>query len=163
MADKIGGSHNLRRFRDMGDGSFAEVVTTSTATGAGGSTTNPNNVNIVGSSIAVPVNVQSLYRTQVVLTSAALAASTAYISPSVDALNFRRITGRYISDVAGSNFLVQQSDDGVIWDNIYGTAPGANTLLAFDTPIYLRYVRLYYLNSAAAQTAFRLSGYLAAA
>ena len=145
MADKVGGANNQQRFKDLGNGSWAPVI----AIGA--------------SDVAQGVDVQALYRTQVVLTSAVLAASGSYISAAIDALNFRRITGRCISNIVAASFSLEQSDDAVTWDTCLYVAPAANTIEKFDMPIYLRYVRFVYTNTATAQTYFRLSAYLAAA
>lgn len=132
------------------------------AVSPGGSAGNPSHVSIDGATIAVPVDVQSMYRTQVVLTAAALAAAGVYTSGATDALNFRRITGRVFADVAGT-LHIEQSDDNVTFDSIAPITVVASTAQGFDVPVYARYVRLRYVNGAAAQTAFRLSGYLAAA
>lgn len=166
-AGQPGVGHLPDRVVQLADGTQLAAVVLVDANGnlAGdaGYTGASGNVTIGGSLIALPVDVQSLYRTQVVLTSAVLAANATYTSASVDALNFRRITGKMSSDVGGS-YAVQQSDDATTWDSVTGAiAVAAGAVAVYDVVIYARYARLIYTNGAAAQTAFRLSGYLAAA
>lgn len=125
-----------------------------------GSAAAPNEVNLRSSTIALPVDVQALYRVQSILTTAALAANGVYTSGAVDGINFRRITGKVFSDVAGSLYI-QQSDDGTTWDNASVVTVAAGAAPFYDVVMYARYVRFYYVNGATLQGVFRLSGYLA--
>lgn len=143
-----------------------EVVGTQ-AVGASGTTQGVDSsgrasVSIDAATVTVPVDVQALYRTQSILTTATLGAAGVYTSPSVDGINFRRITGVAFSNVAGS-LAIQQSDDGTTWDTITTVTVAAATPIAWDQVIHTRYVRYVYTNGATLQTTFRLSGYLAAA
>lgn len=131
--------------------------------GVGGTgTAGTVNTTITGSTIAIPVDVQALYRTQAIFTNTVLAANAVYTGVLVDGLNFRRITGKAFSDVAGS-LAIQQSEDGATWDTITTIAVVAATPVVWDQVINSRYVRYVYTNGGTIQTAFRLSGYLAAA
>lgn len=119
-------------------------------------------VTITGATIAVPVDVQSLYRTQAFVTDATLAAAAVYTSAGVDGLNMRRLTGTVFADVAGS-LVIQHSSDNAVWEALPAIAVAAGAAQGYDVPVYSRYVRAVYTNGAGAQTAFRLNGYLAAA
>lgn len=123
---------------------------------------NPGNVTVAGATIAVPVDVQALYRVQSILTTAALAANGVYTSGAIDGINARRITGKVFSDVAGS-LAIQQADDGVTWDTVTTIAVAAGAAVVWDQVLNARYVRYVYTNGATLQATFRLSGYLAAA
>lgn len=146
----------------FGTGSGATGTGTAGSGPGAGTAASPNEVNIRSSTIAVPVDVQSLYRVQSILTTATLAISGVYTGPSLDGINFRRITGKAFADVAGS-LAIQQSDDGTTWDTITTVTVVAATPIAWDQVLNARYVRYVYTNGATIQAAFRLSGYLAAA
>lgn len=114
---------------------------------------------IVGSSIDIPTDKRAIYRSQAFLTTTVLAASGTYTSPSINGIQYRRLTGKVYTDQAGTLDL-QHSDDGSTWDNLTSISVAAATPTKFDEPIYAQYVRVVYTNGATAQTAFRLSGYL---
>lgn len=137
------------------DGDFAEVQVDSVGRVK-------VNGKITDASIAVPSDVQSVFRTQSFLTTTALAAAGVFTGAGVDAINFRRITGRVVASHAGV-LHIEHSDDNVTWDSVDPLTVAAGVAYGFDTPIFARHVRLRYVNGATAQTSFRLSGYLSAA
>ncbi|MHB8671689.1 MAG: hypothetical protein ACYDAD_14210 [Acidimicrobiales bacterium] len=94
-------------------------------------------------------------------TTAALAASAVFTSPTVDSFGspMRRITGEVFADVAGNLFL-DVSDDGTTWTSGTQTvAVAAGVGQQYDWIVPTRYARLRYVNGALAQATFRLSGY----
>lgn len=119
------------------------------------------NIAIKASDIAVPTDIQTIYRAQAFATTTVLGASASYTSATVDGLNYRRLTGRVYADQAGTLYL-EHSDDDVTWDVITTISVAAGDKKGFDEPFYLRYGRARYVNGATAQTAFRLSGYKSA-
>lgn len=52
---------------------------------------------------------------------------------------------------------IEQSRDNTTWRVIKQVSVSANTVVTDETPIYLRYVRVRYVNGATAQTAFELN------
>jgi hypothetical protein len=133
------------------------------------------NATIVGATIAIPVDVQSVLRQLVTLTTTVLGISAVFTGPTIDAIQAQRITGLVTADQAGVLDL-QVSDDAVTWytpsarvtDTYEGAAASAPVEVAlgevrtFAFIAKTRYMRLRYTNGAVAQTAFRLSAYLSA-
>jgi len=52
---------------------------------------------------------------------------------------------------------IEQSRDNATWRIFKQVSVSANTVVTDETPIYLRYVRVRYVNGATAQTAFELN------
>lgn len=131
------------------------------------------NATIVGATIAVPMDKQSVLRQLVTLSTTALGIAATFTGPTVDAIQARRITGVVTSDQAGT-MHAEQSDDGSAWNRYTGISgqiadnadPDVDVaiggVVGFDFPVLQRYVRLVYINGAVAQTTFRLAGYLSA-
>lgn len=131
------------------------------------------NATIVGASIAVPMDKQSILRQLVTLTTTNLGITATFTGPTVDAIQAKRITGVAASDQAGT-LHVEQSDDATNWNRYTlvavngsdATDPDVDVAIGgvsgFDFPCLQRYVRLVYVNGAVAQASFRLSGYLSA-
>lgn len=117
-----------------------------------------NSVQIANATVLLPVDKQSIYRTQAFITTTALNASASFTSATFDGSLYRRLTGKVYADQAGT-LNIQHSDDGVTWDTLTSISVTANTPAKFDEVIYARYIRVYYVNGATAQTTFRLSGY----
>lgn len=130
---------------------------------------NPPDVNLTGdlsvelgsATIAMPIDIQAVYRTLGDSTTAVLAALAVFTGLVLDGLSFRRFTGRVFADQSGT-LNIDHSDDGVTWDSINPIAVVASVAGGFDVPVYARYIRLRYVNGATLQAAFRLSGYLVA-
>lgn len=131
------------------------------------------NATIVGATIAVPMDKQSILRQLVTLSTTNLGITATFTGPTVDAIQAKRITGVAASDQAGT-LHVEQSDDSTNW-NRYSAIVGQladnsdpdvdvviGAVVGFDFPVLQRYVRLVYVNGAAPQGSFRLSGYLSA-
>lgn len=137
------------------DGDFAEVQVDS----AGRVKVNGK---ITDATIAVPSDIQSVFRTQSFLSTAVLGAAGVFTGAGVDALNFRRITGRVVASHAGV-LHIEHSDDNATWDSVDPLTVAAGVAYGYDVPVFARYIRLLYVNGATAQTSFRLSGYLSAA
>lgn len=106
---------------------------------------------------------QSVRRKQAFLTTAAIAASASYVSPWVDATEFKRLTGVVKIDQA-SEVLVEQSHDGATAHttrSVTGIAANAVTLL--DEDLLLPYVRVSIKNTGLAATVAQLGvGYVSA-
>lgn len=122
---------------------------------------NPAYIQLRGSDVTLPVDKQTILRSQAFITTTALGADTPYTSPSIDGLQYKRLTGKVFADQAGT-LEIQHSDDGTTWDTLTSISVAASTPLSFDESIYTRYIRVNYINGITAQTVFRLSGYLSA-
>lgn len=134
------------------------------------------NATIVGATIAIPTQRQGVLRQLVTLTTTNLGISAVFTGPTVDMIDFARITGVVTSDVGGVLDL-QVSDDGTTWYTVTSRATNeaegaaasapvevvAGAVVTFDFRSTCRYKRLRYTNGAVAQASFRLSGYAAAA
>ena len=88
-------------------------------------------------------------------TTTALAANAEWTSTSEEVLTFGRITGTVFANVAGTIY-VEQSPDNTNWDVVDSWSITANAGLGFSVELVARYVRVRFLNSATAQTTFRL-------
>ena len=107
------------------------------------------------SAITVPFDLQAQLRALHASTTTALAANASWTSASEEVLNFGRITGTVFADVAGTIY-VEQSPDNTNWDVVDSWSVTANTGMGFSVELVGRYVRVRFLNSATAQTTFRL-------
>lgn len=133
------------------------------------------NATIVGAAIALPVDVQSVLRQLVTLTTTNLGIGAVFTGPTIDAIQARRLTGIVTADQGGT-LDVQVSDDGTTWYTPSARVEGPVEAAAASAPIEVvagavvtfnllcsaRYKRVRYTNGAVAQTAFRLSAYLSA-
>jgi hypothetical protein len=118
-----------------------------------------NSMQLASAAIAVPMDLQAIYRVLAFQSTTPLGANGTYASGSQDGLNYRRITGRVYADQSGT-LQIQHSDDGVTWDTLSSISVPGGTPTKFDEPLYCRYVQVKYVNGSTAQGAFRISGYL---
>ena len=113
-----------------------------------------------------PVDLQTVYREQILFTNTTLIASGTWDSyqansSGVDCLTFERVSGKVFSDASGE-FSLYESDDNTAnyWDLVDGPiGVTANTPVTFSWNIASRYLRIIYSNGATAQTVFRFSAY----
>jgi hypothetical protein len=120
------------------------------------------NTNVKNSEIIQPIDIQAQLKEQPFSTTTALGAGATYTSPTYDSMasgsNFAWLTGKCFSNVAGTLHF-EHSSDGTNWTRTRSIALTAGQGFTFDERIFLRYVRLVYVNGATAQTTFRLSGF----
>lgn len=97
------------------------------------------------------------FRAQKYLSTANVLAATPLLTPELRTETFNRVTGKVISDQAGTLNL-QHSDDGVIWHTLTTASITANTPAKFDEILYCAFFRVSY-TTAVNTTSFSLSYY----
>ena len=110
------------------------------------------------SAIMVPQDLQAQLRALHASTTTALAANASWTSTSEEILNFGRITGTVIANVAGTLY-VEQSPDNTNWDVSDSWSVSAGVGLGFSVELVGRYVRMRLVNGTAAQTTLRCYGW----
>lgn len=117
-----------------------------------------------GSAALQPTDLQTIYRVQMFVTNATLAAgatfdSTALSGSGYNTINFAKVSGKVFANVPGS-LQLYESDGGTTWDAAGPAIPVlGGVAVEWSWSCASAYFKLVYTNGATAQTTFRLSGY----
>lgn len=117
-------------------------------------TGNPANTAIQSAAIALPTDIQAIFKSECFYNTTPLASNAVFTSSNYDATNNRYAVGFMYSDQA-STYRFEHSYDGVNW--VWGTSGSltASTGKSYTEPLFCKYVRMVVTNGATAQTGAR--------
>lgn len=101
--------------------------------------------------IALPIDKQYIYRTQLLNYTTNLAAGATFTSSSYNILNYKRVTGYVFMDQSGT-LEIQESKDGSTWRTVESISVSANTVTIFNHELLCEYVRFRLTNTGGADT-----------
>ena len=111
-------------------------------------------VSIAASDIMVPADIQAVLKTSLGSTTTALDASGTWTGSTFDASTYTKVIGYAFSDVDGTAY-VEHSMDGTNWDVSESFTVTGGSATTISATAVAKYVRIRYVNGAAAQTEFR--------